>query len=404
MDTISGGGPRAGAVSLLLLAALCGSMASWAQARKPLVQSVDIQIPVPPTPVRIAGKRHLAYELHLTNFRTIDVDLTRVEVTDADRKTSFADYGDLELAARLGRPGAGSEQPHRRRIGSGMRAVLYLWLALDDTVATPARLQHRIEFDAIQPSGREHVVVEAGGPDLPPEPPVILDAPLRGGPWVALYDPSMVGGHRRAIYTIDGRARIPARFAIDWIRLDNDASRTRGDPSRAASWHGYGAEVLAVADAVVDDARDDMPDAESIGASQGPMALEKASGNYVCLDLGMGRHAFYEHLKNGSIRVKAGDRVERGQVIAQLGNTGSSSSGPHLHFHVSDANSTLAAEGLPYVLRSFDVLGAYETIGASESGERWKAAPQGVGGARTMELPAANVVVMFRPSGSLAER
>jgi hypothetical protein len=357
---------------------------------------VDILIPVPPTPVSIGGKRHLVYELHLTNFERIDIALTRVMVTDSDRKTPLADYHDSELAGRLGRPGIDSELPDTRLLSGGMRAVVYLWLALDDGVATPARLHHRILFDAIRPPGRNHRAVEGAETLVRQDQPVVLSAPLRGGPWVALYDPSMPRGHRRAIYTIDGRARIPARFAIDWIRLDHDASPARGDKSRVTNWHGYGAEVLAVADAIVADARDDLPGDETIGASQGVIPLENASGNYVALDLGQGRHAFYEHLKHGSIRVKAGDRVKRGQVIGLLGNTGSSSSGPHLHFHVSDANSALAAEGLPYVFKSFEVVGAFETIGAAASGARWNA-PRGPGGIRTMELPAANVVVMFPP-------
>jgi len=42
---------------------------------------------------------------------------------------------------------------------------------------------------------------------------------LRGGPWIAIYDPLLSGGHRTAIYTLDSRAGIPGRFAIDWIRL-----------------------------------------------------------------------------------------------------------------------------------------------------------------------------------------
>jgi hypothetical protein len=50
------------------------------------------------------------------------------------------------------------------------------------------------------------------------------------------------------------------------------------------------------------------------------------------------------------------------------------------------------------VFRRFEVLGGFETIGAAASGARWKAAP-GAGVVRTMELPAANVVVMFRPEG-----
>jgi murein DD-endopeptidase MepM/ murein hydrolase activator NlpD len=153
--------------------------------------------------------------------------------------------------------------------------------------------------------------------------------------------------------------------------------------------------VLAVADSVVADAKDDIPEEESISSTSPAIPLENASGNYVTLDLGQGRYAFYEHLKHGSIKVKTGDRVKSGQVIGLLGNSGSSSSGPHLHFHVSDADSTLAAEGLPYVFKSFEILGAFETIGGFATGERWKSVSQETGGTRKMELPAPNTVVLF---------
>jgi murein DD-endopeptidase MepM/ murein hydrolase activator NlpD len=115
----------------------------------------------------------------------------------------------------------------------------------------------------------------------------------------------------------------------------------------------------------------------------------------VTLDLGDGHYAFYEHLKHGSIRVRVGDRVKSGQVIGLLGNSGSSSSGPHLHFHVADAPSTLAAEGLPYVFRSFDILGAFDDIGDYATGEPWKPLASSEGGRRKRELPDANVVLMF---------
>src|SRR3546814_3208759 len=82
-------------------------------------------------------------------------------------------------------------------------------------------------------------------------------------------------------------------------------------------------------------------------------ALGDATGNYVALDLGDGRHAFYEHLKPGSIRVVPGQRVRRGEVIAELGFTGDST-GPHLHFHVADAPSPLGAEGLPFEIDRLD--------------------------------------------------
>src|SRR5690606_6547976 len=113
----------------------------------------------------------------------------------------------------------------------------------------------------------------------------VLGPPLRGGPWVALYDPTLPRGHRTFIYTLDGRARIPARYAIDWVRLAPDGSYASEDNRLVANWHGYGEDVLAVADGIVVEAMDDMASADTIGASQGSMPLEAASGNYIVLDI-----------------------------------------------------------------------------------------------------------------------
>ena len=49
-----------------------------------MVQTIDILIPSPPRSVTIASTRHLAYELHVTNFRPYDVVLNRLEVSDAE--------------------------------------------------------------------------------------------------------------------------------------------------------------------------------------------------------------------------------------------------------------------------------------------------------------------------------
>jgi murein DD-endopeptidase MepM/ murein hydrolase activator NlpD len=166
---------------------------------------------------------------------------------------------------------------------------------------------------------------------------------------------------------------------------------------RPADWNGYGAEVLAVAAGVVTDAVDDIPDnaARPTGASVA-ISLENESGNYVALDLGGGRFAFYEHLKHGSVAVRVGERVTCGQVIGKLGNSGSSSIGPHLHFHVSDATSTLAAEGLPFEFSRFEHLGAFPTIAALISGDRWLANPDNQVHVRSVEMPGANAVIQFR--------
>ncbi|HEX2344629.1 MAG TPA: M23 family metallopeptidase [Vicinamibacterales bacterium] len=86
----------------------------------------------------------------------------------------------------------------------------------------------------------------------------------------------------------------------------------------------------------------------------------------------------------------------RGQVIAKLGSSGSTSIGPHLHFHVADASSLLAAEGLPFVFLEFAQLGEYASIDALLNGEQ----PSLTAGDRRAELerPAPNSVVRFPSS------
>ena len=379
-------------VFVLLLIFTSGSSAA-AEPGPPLIQSIDVQVPVAPAPVIVAGEYRLAYELHVTNFQRDDIVLRGVEILDESGEASLASFRDTTLAAMVGRPGMHGEGS-KLTLGGGTRAVVYLWLVLDPDVALPRELRHSIAFDVLSPSGSQRGTLTDVRVELLADLPVVLEPPLRGGPWAAIYDPHLERGHRTSIYTIDGRARIPARFAIDWIRLDDDGAKARGDATRIENWHGYGQEVLAVADAAVVAARDDMVEPETVGAAQGRMPLENASGNYIVLDIGEGRFAFYEHLKHGSIQVQSGDKVTSGQVIAELGNSGSSSSGPHLHFHVADTSATLAAEGLPYVFTTFDVVGTLDSIATFRRDGHRNPAPAAAG-VRTREMPAANTVVVF---------
>ena len=377
-----------------LLAVWLATTALLAQDRTPLVSTIEVHTPVPPSVVRIAGHGVLAYELHLTNFQNVPVTIARVRVLSPDGV--IGEYAAEELKKRLGRPGLSRPYQAAEVLAPGMRAVVYLWIELPDAAEPPTALQHFVEVERpLPPAGVSRSVVRGELAPVSKTPPVVIDPPLRGGPWTAIYDPLLMGGHRTAIYTLDGRARIPSRFAIDWIRLQPDGVGIGTPGARPADWNGYGEEVLAVADATVARAMDDIPENADPPANTGaPMAPEIASGNYVSLDLGNGRFAFYEHLRHGSVLVKAGDRVTRGQVIARLGNSGSSSIGPHLHFHVADANATLAAEGLPFVFREFDVLGYFVGIDAVRADGSWqrRLRPD----RRALEHPAANTVVQFR--------
>ena len=371
---------------------IVAAFAPVAGATTPLRESFDLHVPAPPTPVREDGASRLVYELHLTNFSRDPLRPVRVDVRDAARGAVLASFAGDALTGRLAQPGtaAGKGNEDSATIAPGRRGVLYLELALPDDIASPRTLDHRVA--AVVAGTEDRIEVAGGRAQASQVAPVRLGAPLRGGPWAAIHDPAWPRGHRRVLYTVDGRARIPGRFAIDWVRLDADGRSTRGDADRPANALGYGAEVLAVADAVVAAVRDDMPESATVSAHS-KHALGDATGNYVALDLGDGRYAFYEHLKPGSLRVARGQRVRRGETIAALGFTGDST-GPHLHFHVADAASPLGAEGVPFVFERFDVLGRYEDI--AKLGEApWIPSAGGAPVTRTAERPAPNVVVDF---------
>jgi len=57
------------------------------------------------------------------------------------------------------------------------------------------------------------------------------------------------------------------------------------------------------------------------------------TGNYVRIEHSNGFSTAYAHLESFSKAVKSGHKVERGQVIGYVGNTGRST-GPHLHFEL----------------------------------------------------------------------
>lgn len=76
------------------------------------------------------------------------------------------------------------------------------------------------------------------------------------------------------------------------------------------------------------------------------VTLDNVAGNHVVLGLDKERFALYAHFQPGSLRVKVGDRVRRGQVLGLLGNSGNSSE-PRSHLHVSDGVSPLGSEGVP---------------------------------------------------------
>jgi Peptidase family M23 len=309
------------------------------------------------------GRWHVVYELQLTDAKPVPATLQEVRVLDADHPDRVvAAFSGADLEHRLrdltGKTPAGSLtiEPW------GSRLVL-VDLSFAARQAVPAALLHRLLLTGAG---------TAGGPTPVPldytaaryvttGTPPVLGPPLAGPGWVAVNGCCGSDGiHRTTVLPVNGRLADAQRFAIDYMRLDDQGRLVHGDPADVRNYSDYGASVLAVADgtvvATLGTLRDQVP-----GALPDPstITLENVDGNHVVLDLGHGRYAFYAHLQEGSVTVRPGERVHRGQVLGLLGNTGNSSA-PHLHFHLMDGASVLGSDGLPYAYDAFDLAGSVD--------------------------------------------
>ena len=81
-------------------------------------------------------------------------------------------------------------------------------------------------------------------------------------------------------------------------------------------------------------------------------------GNHIIIQHG-GEYSLYAHLKPGSVSVKPQDMVTRGQPIAAVGSSGSSTE-PHLHFHVCDGPDVLLCAGIPARFENVEIYGALQ--------------------------------------------
>ena len=371
---------------LLAVLAVCGF--GWGQPSSDV--PIEIECSFHPIPVKAEGQVHLLYELHLTNFHPQTQTLTRI---NGDGETgALARYAGDALFSLIAHPGASPDQKLNAAVPGGTRAVVFLDVTLDGRAAVPRELSHQLCFKTESANAQDKCIDHVEVPVSRME-ATILHAPLRGAGWVALNGLSNNSTHRRTLVVVNGKVHLAQRFATDWSQIGPDGLAFRGDPSNLANWSPYGADVFAVADAVVADAKDGIPDNNPASDTKAvPINLETVGGNYLILALRNGIFAFYAHLKPGSLRVKTGDRVRQGQVIASLGNSGNSDA-PHLHFHVSDGNSPLGAEGVPYVFDSFERQGFLSSKSQLVTGG-WHGDPKNVVKVQ-LEMPLENAVITF---------
>lgn len=344
---------RVVAVAMALLLAAIGAAAATASATresggKAVLAALAMDIENAPNPVRaVDGKRHLAYEIAIVNQSSSDVRLDRVQ--PRSHGTPFGPALDGQQLKNLLRVNGGRSG---RTIPAGGSATLFMDVTYRRAAATPKRLRHGFRTTLLnkgddQPNNYVGVPTRVGRRSA-----IEVRPPLRGDDWVVgngCCNP--INAHRGATLSINGTVRTAQRFAIDFVRLNDQGRLYDGPKNELSSYAYYGKRIRSVSAGKVVRVQDNQPEQVPGSLPEG-QTVETADGNYVVIRIDRGHYAFYAHMQLGSLRVSVGDRVRPGQVLGRLGNTGNTDA-PHLHFHIMDGPSPLESNGLPFVYDSF---------------------------------------------------
>ena len=348
---------------------------------------VEVRCPSAPVPVKLGEQQAFVYELHVTNFDSVPLTLNHLEVfADAEKTQPLVAISGDGLSKLIIEVGADMHAKSSQTIAPGKRSVLFMFVTQPLDRQTPNVLRHRITFAAGAHSGAATETVLDDFPvtvskDLAP----LLRSPFEGGSWFAGEGPSNDSDHRRTITAVDGQVNIAQRFAIDWVKVGPNGDSHHDGTTRNENWWGYGEPIHAVADGEVTKVVDGIPE-NTPRVLPKTVTLDNIAGNYVTVRIAANRYATYAHLQNGSIRVHLHDQVHGGDVLGRLGNSGNATA-PHLHFQLTDGNSVLQSEGVPFIFNKFTYLGP----GSEYEADKHLSIP------RDHSIPGNNDVVEFAP-------
>ena len=291
---------------------------------------------------------HTLYELSIVNTRSVPVTISNVEVRTIDPRLTLASYESAALTAALRHiDGTPLTAPV---VAPGEQVFMFLDVGLLSAVELPVTFDHRFTIGDRQytVAGITVDAVQAAG----------IESPVSGSNWVVTEGccgPRSV--HRTTVYPTEAGYSLAGRYGMNLSQMDVQGRFVTGDPADLASYPSYGQYVNAVAAGRVIGVVDAFPD--QVPGAPPPLGTfdeETTEGNSVVVELGSGQYAYYGQLRPGSIIVKPGTFVRKGQPIAQIGNSGDSTA-PHLHFELLSSPDRIGADGLPFVFTSFNYAG-----------------------------------------------
>lgn len=145
------------------------------------------------------------------------------------------------------------------------------------------------------------------------------------------------------------------RHAWDFEMTDEEGKTYRGDGLRCEDYYCFDKPVISPADGVVQEVADGIPD-----NAIGDMNLNKNWGNTVLIWHATGLYSQLSHLKKGSITVKPGQTIRKGEQIGRCGNSGRS---PYPHLHVQfQAVPEIGAATISFPFAGYLTINGYKQL------------------------------------------
>lgn len=295
----------------------------------------------------------IGYMLSTWEFEREGLTLDRIIILDHDTSAVLQTIGKASLP-KIFKGDQGSVLGYQ--FDNLTRYFVSLRLTIPLGQAVPRTIRHRLVFTNGQ-------TVEGGV--LSPrtsEQPLVIASPVRGSRQV-FVNQSTMAYHFDAALFFQGGIYTSERYAFDSMQVNEALTDfNAGDPKINASYFNYGSALYAVADGAVIQVENSKPENHGDAHDVVLNSLIEYAGNYVMLDIGGGRYACYAHCIPGSVKVRPGDRVRKGDVLASLGNSGNSTA-PHLHFQICDGPDFFWSRGIPFVIEAYTKVGeAFGTV------------------------------------------
>jgi murein DD-endopeptidase MepM/ murein hydrolase activator NlpD len=127
------------------------------------------------------------------------------------------------------------------------------------------------------------------------------------------------------------RNLLQQQYMCEFSGIDALGLRFKNGGKAREDYIGYGKEIIAPANGTVVEIIDGI--FENSPGSRNPFAQ---IGNTIVIQHSSKEYSVLAFLKQGSIRVKVGDKITRGQVLALCGSSGNATE-PALHYHLQDS-------------------------------------------------------------------